>query len=217
MKLEKILDKLNSFEKNSFLKIIDSIISKTPKNTKEIEKILTETDKELRNVDSLNIARVFNLISDEYLEFVKAEFRNTVSQLDILIDIIIRDGNCIMKRDWFANLYQKEINKINRKLNDFKSKLENNNSDIDQQKRRDYIIYRACLKTAYTNDIENNQDPKITNDELSILLTLSKELKLSQEEIKLINYLIIPIKKIEVDKLINDLKNIGVILYSKKN
>ena len=42
MKLEKILDKLGSIEKNSFIKIIDSIISQKPQNIKEIEKILEE-------------------------------------------------------------------------------------------------------------------------------------------------------------------------------
>jgi len=217
MKLEKILDQLNSFEKNSFLKIIDSIISKTPKNIKEVEKILSDTNKELKNVDSLNIARVFNLIEDEFIEFVKAEFVNTASQLDILIDIAIRDGNCIMKQDWFARLYEKEINKINIKLKEFKSIIENNKSELNPQRKKDYNIYKACINTAYSNDLENNQEPKITNDELSILLTLSKELELSQEEVKLINYLIIPIKKIEINTLINYLKNIGVILYSRKN
>lgn len=39
MKLEKILDRLGSIEKNSFIKIIDNIISKNPKNPKEINKI----------------------------------------------------------------------------------------------------------------------------------------------------------------------------------
>jgi len=217
MKLEKILDKLNSFEKNSFLKIIDSIISKNPKNTQKIERILSDTNKELKNVDNLNIARVFNLIEDEFAEFVKAEFVNTASQLDILIDIAIRDGNCIMKQDWFARLYEKEINKINIKLKEFKSIIENNKSELNPQRKRNYNIYKACINTAYTNDLENNQEPKITSDELSILLTLSKELELSQEEVKLINYLIIPIKKIEINTLINYLKNIGVILYSRKN
>jgi len=217
MKLERILDKLNSFEKNSFLKIIDSIISKNPKNTKEVEKILSDTNKELKNVDNLNITRVFNLIEDEFVEFVKAEFVNTGSQLDILIDIVIRDGNCIMKQDWFARLYEKEINKINIKLKEFKSIIENDKSELNPQRKRDYNIYKACINRAYTNDLENNQEPKITNDELSILLTLSKELELSQEEVKLINYFIIPIKKMEIDTLINALKNIGVILYSKKS
>ena len=55
MKLEKILDKLGSLEKNSFIKIIDNIISKNPKNAKEIEKILSSSDKSLKTVDNQNI------------------------------------------------------------------------------------------------------------------------------------------------------------------
>lgn len=34
MKLEKILDNLNSLEKNSFIKIVDNIISGNPKKIK---------------------------------------------------------------------------------------------------------------------------------------------------------------------------------------
>ena len=56
MKLEKILDKLGSIEKNSFIKIIDTIISKNPKNQKEIEKILSSTEKGLKSVDNQNIS-----------------------------------------------------------------------------------------------------------------------------------------------------------------
>ena len=40
MKLEKILDKLGSLEKNSFIKIIDNILLKNPKNAKDIDMIL---------------------------------------------------------------------------------------------------------------------------------------------------------------------------------
>ena len=45
MKLEKILDKVNSLEKNSFIKIVDSIKSSNPRNSKEIDKILTATTR----------------------------------------------------------------------------------------------------------------------------------------------------------------------------
>jgi hypothetical protein len=41
MKLEKILDNLNSLEKNSFIKIIDNIIGNGAKNSKEIDKIIS--------------------------------------------------------------------------------------------------------------------------------------------------------------------------------
>ena len=217
MKLEKILDTLNSFEKNAFLKIIDSIIANSPKNAIEIEKILSDKSKELKNIDNINVAKVFILVEDEFAEYVKKEFANTTSQLDILTDIIIKDGNCIMKQDWLARLYENELKVIDKKLKVFQKIFDSDNSGIKEQRIRDYKIYKACLHTAYINDLEANQDAKITTDEQSILLTLSQHLELSQEEIKLINHIIVPFKKLEIDTVINTLKNIGIIFYSKKN
>lgn len=217
MKLEKILDTLNSFEKNAFLKIIDSIIANSPKNAIEIERILSDKSKELKNIDNINVAKVFILVEDEFAEYVKKEFANTTSQLDILTDIIIKDGNCIMKQDWLARLYENELKVIDKKLKVFQKIFDSDNSGIKEQRIRDYKIYKACLHTAYTNDLEANQDAKITTDEQSILLTLSQHLELSQEEIKLINHIIVPFKKLEIDTVINTLKNIGIIFYSKKN
>jgi hypothetical protein len=216
MKLEKILDKLGSLEKNSFIKVIDNIISKSPKNSKEIDEILSSADKGLKSIDSQNIAKIFSLTQNESFEYLKNEFQDTSSQLDILIDIIIRDGNCIMKQDWFSRLYENELKHLKGKLKQLKADLENDKSELSESRKRDYKIYKSCLKTAYQNDLENNREAKITSDELSIILTLSKELGLSQEEIKLINYSILPIKKVDIQDVINSLKNIGVIFYSKK-
>ena len=192
MKLEKILEIVNSLEKNSFLKIIDYIKSSNPKNSKEIDKILSDVSYDLKNADSINIARVFNLIENEFAETVKEEFVNTTSQLDILIDILIKDGNNILRQDWLAILYEKELKKIKIRTQNLKKLLGTDKSEIDEARKRDYNIYKSCVETAFTNDTINNRDSKITNDELSILITRSQQLELSQEEIKLINYLIIP-------------------------
>lgn len=217
MKLEKILENLNSLEKNSFLKIIDNIKSGNPRNSKEIDKILSDLSYDLKNADSINIAKVFNLIEEEFAETVIAEFVNTTSQLDILIDILIKDGNNILRQDWLNILYEKELKKIKTRTQNLKSLIESEKSDIDGSRKRDYNIYRSCVETAYKNDIENNRDSKITNDELSILLMLSHQLELSQEEIKLINYLIIPPEKLQIENVVNFLKNIGIIFYSRKS
>jgi len=217
MKLEKILDNVNSLEKNSFLKIIDNIKSCNPRNSKEIDKILSESSIDLKSVDSINIAKVFNLVKNEFAETVKAEFVNTTSQLDIFIDILIKDGNCIMNQNWLIHLYQIELAKIKKKTKHLKEELTAEKSEIEDNRKRDYNIYRACVETAYKNDLENNRDAKISTDELSILLTLSNKLELSQEEVKLINYLIIPPEKLNIDNVISLLKNIGVIFFSKKN
>lgn len=216
MKLEKILDRLGSIEKNSFIKIIDNIITKKPKNSKEIEKILSSSDKGLKSVDNQNISEIFALTEDEFQEHVRCEFQEITSQLDILIDIIIRDGNCIMKQDWFSRLYETEIKNLRTRIKGLNADFENDKSELSATRKRDYKIYKSCLFTAYQNDIENNRDAKITSDELSIILTLSKQLGLSQEEVKLINYSIIPIKKVDIQDVIKSLKNIGVIFYSNK-
>jgi len=217
MKLERVLDNVNSLEKNSFLKIIDNIKSSNPKNSKEIDKILSENSNDLKNVDSINIAKVFNLIKNEFSETVKAEFIKTTSQLDILIDILIKDGNCILKQNWLAHLYEIELATIKKNTQLLKSQLSADKSDIEDSRKRDYEIYKDCVECAYKNDDESNRDSKITNDELSILITLTKKLELSQEEVKLINYLIIPPEKADIDCIITSLKNIGIIFYSKKN
>lgn len=216
MKLEKILEHLNSFEKNSFLKIIDSILANNPKNAIEVEKILSDK-RDLKNTDNINIAKVFNLVQDEFSDFLKSELVNSTSQLDILTDLISRDGKCIMKQEWFARLYEKELADFDNKLKAFHSSIENEKSDIETQRRRDYKIYISCMHTAYENDETNNLDKKISRDEQSILFTLSNQLGLSQEEVKLITYLIIPIKKFDIDTVINDLKSSGVIFFSKKS
>lgn len=160
MKLEKILDKLGSLEKNSFIKIIDNIILKKPKSAKEIEKILLTSDKTIKTVDSQNISNIFELISDEFVDHLVCEFQEANSQLDILIDIIIRDGNCIMKQDWFSRLYENEIKNLKNKTKLLSAELENEKSEISESRKRDYQIYKSCLSTAYYNDISNNRDAK---------------------------------------------------------
>jgi vacuolar-type H+-ATPase subunit H len=78
MKLEKILDDVNSLEKNSFLKIIDNIKSCNPKNSKEIDRILSDGSDNLKGVESANIAKIFELTKDEFAEIVK---RNSLIHL----------------------------------------------------------------------------------------------------------------------------------------
>lgn len=216
MQLEKILDKLGSIEKNAFIKVIDNIISINPKNIKEIDKILSTSNKSLKSVDNQNIVRIFELTENEFFEYLKCEFQDTSSQLDLLIDIIIRDGNCIMRQDWFSRLYEAELKNLKSKIKKLEIDFEDDKSELSIERKRDYRIYKSCLFTAYRNDILNNRDAKITSDELSIILTLSKELGLSQEEIKLINYYILPIIKGNIQDVINSLKNIGVLFFSKK-
>lgn len=216
MKLENILQNLNSFEKNSFLKIIDGLIAENPSNIKLIDKILIDASGDLKAMDSINISKVFHLLINEYSEFLKKELTNSTSQLEILTDIISRDGNCIMKQEWLSRLYDSELKSTNKKIKSFDTQLNSEKSDLEPLRIRDYKIYLSCVKTAYENDDLNNQERKITFEEQTILSTLSCKLELSNEEIKLLNYMIVPLKRLDVDAITNELKNLGLIFYSKK-
>ena len=216
MKLEKVLDQLNSFEKNSFLKILDGIISQRPIKEKEVDAILAGDNRDLKNVDNLNIVKVFNLLEPEFTQQLRSCFERTQSQFDLLIDILSRDGNCVMKYDWFSRLYEAEIHSLVKSIKSFNKRLEDP-KEFDPVRRRDYLTYKACLKTAYHNDEARNDELKVTEDESSILTTLAESLDLSQEEVKLINYDIVPLKQREIDDVIDDLKGVGALFFSKKN
>jgi hypothetical protein len=60
---------------------------------------------------TVKITKIFELIQNEFLDYIKTEFEDTASQLDILIDIIIRDGNCIMSQVHLSKLYEIELKK----------------------------------------------------------------------------------------------------------
>ncbi len=214
MKLSQVLDKLNSLEKNSFIKIIDNIITEMKVNRKKIDSILTESEGQLKNIDNENISKVFNLVEDSYINYLKEEFVNIDAQTEVGLDIILRDGNCIMHRDWFSKLYEQEINTLNKKVKEFEKYLKSEESDT---RLRDYKIYKECVQTAFYNDLIHNREPTITIDEKSILDTLAKKLGLSHEEVRLLNAQIIKLEKTDIDNIIKDLKEIGVMFYSKKN
>ena len=216
MKLHKILSNLNSLEKNSFLKVIDNIISENPANKNLINKILLSHEGQIKNTDDGNVAKIFSLIDSEFRAYIESELSTSSSQLDILIDILIRDGNCIMSREWFGSLYEYEIKTLKKKIDNFKNILKNDNH-ADPERLRDYRIYYECLKTAYYNDEASNLQAKITFDERSILNTLSKNLEFSHEEIRLINYSVLPLNKQEIDDIINELKGLGIVFYHRKS
>lgn len=213
MKISEILNLVNTFEKNHFLRVVDQIISNKPTNVKKVDKILNQIDGSIKNADNLSVQTVFDLVSSEYAECVNKEFENASTQFDIFIDILIRDGNSLMSREWMLKLYEKEIKQIKQKI----KKFPGDPKEIDESRIRDYQIYKSCIEVAYTNDAASNRDKKVTSDEQSILNKLVDGLELSHEEVKLINYSVLPLNKLDIDEVIAYLVKSGIVFYSKKN
>ena len=57
-----------------------------------------------------------------------------------------------MKQDWFARLYETEIKNLKNRTKELNSELENEKSELGEERKRDYRIYKSCLATAYNND-----------------------------------------------------------------
>lgn len=217
MKLEKILEKLNSLEKGQFLKIINNL-SSAEKNNPKLEAILSKADSNLKNADAVQVTQAFDALSDRYVDFVMDDYSKVSSQLDILLNIITRDGNCIMRLDWFAKLYEDEIKKQKKAIEAFKEDVNADKPSMEPSRVRDYKVFAACLRTAYFNDVALNFAPKITADEQSILDTLANSLELSMDERTMIKYAVLGIKKnSNIDDVVAELKDKGLIFLSKKN
>lgn len=217
MKLERILERLNSLEKGQFLKIINNL-SAEEKNNPKLEAILSRADSNLKNADALQVTQAFEALSDRYVDFVMEDYSKVSSQLDILLNIITRDGNCILRLDWFAKLYEEEIKKQKKAIEAFKEDVNADKPSMDASRVRDYKVFAACLRTAYFNDSASNFSPKITSDEQSILDSLAKALELSLDERTMIKYAVLGIKKNNnIDDVVSELKEKGLIFLSKKS
>lgn len=217
MKLERILERLNSLEKGQFIKIINNLSSEE-KNNPKLEAILSQADSNLKNADAIQLAQAFETLSGPYVAYVMEDYSKISSQLDILINIISRDGNCIMRLDWFSKLYDEQIKKQKKAIEAFKANVTSEKPSMDPSRVRDYKTFAACLRKAYFNDTEMNFSPKITSDEQSILDTLAGCLELSLDERTMIKYSVLGIKKVQnIEDVVAELKDKGLAFLSKKN
>ena len=217
MKLERILERLNSLEKGQFIKIVNNLSSEE-KNNPKLEAILSQADSNLKNADAIQLSQAFEALSERYVSFVMEDYSKVSSQLDILLNIITRDGNCIMRLDWFAKLYEEEVKKQKKAIDAFKADVNADKPSMEPSRVRDYKTFAACLRTAYVNDTAANFSPKITADEQSILDSLANALELSLDERTMIKYSVLGIKKAaNIEDVVADLKDKGLIFLSKKN
>jgi len=217
MNLIKVLSKVNQIEKISFLKILDKYSEGSREKNPKIDKILADSDNVLKKAEDTNIVRLFNLLREEYTEHLKHGIKFSNFQLELVVEIFIRDGNQMMSRDWFNKLYKKSLRNLNNQIKSIKIQIEKDKTDISPERKRDYKIFQNCVTTAYTNDIEINRDQNLSWEEKTILHTLSKSLDLSSEEEKAITYSVVPPEKNDIDDVINELKETGIVFFNRKS
>ena len=212
-----MLSKVNQIEKISFLKILDKYSEENREKNPKIDKILSDSDNVLKKAEDTNIVQLFNLLRDEYIEHLKHGIKFSNFQIELVVEIFVRDGNQMMSRDWFDKLYKRSLKNLSNHIKVLKTQIENDKTDISPERKRDYIIFQKCVNTAYTNDIEINRDQQLSREEKTILHTLSKSLDLSSEEEKAITYSVIAPEKYNIDDVVNELKETGIVFFNRKS
>ena len=203
MKLVKILDIVNQTEKISFFKFLDPLI----KNSEDID-IPDGGAKSISEADSVKelFDRLHSLYQDKLRLCIDFD-----PQLLLLANIIVRDGNAIIERNWLEKLYKNEHEYLARNIKQVQD------TTPDDPKFRDYRIFRACVSEAYRNDEKVNRDCQVTRDEKSILNVLAREFEFSYAETLTLYAAETPIPCLDIDSLIALIKDSGIGFYSKKN
>lgn len=217
MKLLKVLSNVNQIEKISFLKILDGFCAESRKITPQIDQILTQSANQLKNVDDANIVKLFNLLQDKYSAHLEDRIKFSNFQIDIIVEIFVKDGNQMMSREWFHKLYNQAVSNLKSRIKSISSQIDKDNGDLSPQRKRDYAIYRNCVREAYENDLALNREQHLSWEEKTVLHALSRNLELSNEEERTITYSIVPLAKHNVDDIIGELKDAGIIFYNRKS
>jgi len=217
MNLINVLGSVNQIEKISFLKILDKYCEESRENNPKIDKILTDSDNVLKKADDSNIVQLFNFLKNDYAKHLSHRIKFSNYQIELIVEIFVRDGNQMMSRDWFNKLYAKSISNLKKQIKSIRSEISNDKSALTPERKRDYVTFKNCVNTAYTNDKEINRDQHISWEERTILHTLSQSLDLSREEVKSITYSVVPPVKHNIDDIINELKEAGIVFFNRKS
>ncbi len=206
MKLVKILDIVNQIEKSSFFKLLDSYSD----SLRESDDMSIPTGGSKCINDSVEIKKLFDCVSELYQNDLSTKI-DFDPQLLLLANIVIRDGNAILERNWLEQLYKKEHLLLSENI----EQLQRINPD--DSRFRDYKIFRACVNEAYKNDEQINRECQVTRDEKSILNVLAKEFEFSYAEMLTLYAAETPIPRLDIDSLISLIKESGIGFYSRKN
>ena len=152
-----------------------------------------------KNDNDTDFSKLIYNNREEYKKKLENLLLNKDKFFEIMFDIFIKDGNSMMSGSHFSKLYEEEGKKL-------KELSENLNIEELSDKKR---VYLKCVEVAVNND------DKLSSDEQNILNTLGREMGLSKEEIKILDFYVL--KKIQkAEDILVCGASSGVLLYNGK-
>ncbi|MGD8232789.1 hypothetical protein [Vibrio sp. TRT 1302] len=213
MKLNQVLNHTNQVERSKFINCIDKLCQDN-KTDPELAKQLDKIDGQLKAASGNEINQLFSLVKEHFKKHIIEQVAIGGPQASLLINILARDGNCIATIPWIESLYAKEYSEIDAlSCSLIKEIEEHESSDYNRLTRLD--IYRACMHTAFNNDLKANRTAKISEDERGVLNVLSQRLGLSREEVNAIEHSVDPIPELGIEGALEYLRENGIILINR--
>jgi hypothetical protein len=216
MKLNQVLSIVNQVEKSKFITSLDKLCLDAAKSNKKLAKTIDNIDGQIKNASGSEITQLYFAVKDFYKIAVKEQILMNSAQINLLVNILSRDGNCVARISWIENLYVKEWNSLQTLAKELQSEIKADTVSCVTDRAKALSIYHACMTEAYVNDKRVNRDSKVTDDERGILNVLSSHLGLTTDECAAIEHLVDAIPKDGVLDALNILRDIGVVFISKK-
>lgn len=217
MKLTNILSLVNQVEKSKFINFVDRICTDAMAHDKELAKSVRNIDGQIKDASSSEITQLFGLVTPYFEKRVKEELAMLGVQAALIVKILSRDGNSISRVSWVESLFTKEREEIDKRSKELKkviSGLDTDCEDFNEAKRLD--IYFSCLEEAFSNDLKNNREARISDDERGILNLLAKKLQINADDQAALEHLINEIPQNGVVDALNSLREIGLVFVSRK-
>jgi hypothetical protein len=216
MKLNQVLSIINQVEKSKFITSLDKLCLDAAKSNKKLAKTIENIDGQIKNASGSEITQLYFAVRDFFKAAVKEQILMNSAQINLLVNILSRDGNCVARLSWIENLYVKEWNALQALAKELQAEIKANESSTVTDRAKALTIYHACMTEAYVNDKRVNRDSKVTDDERGILNVLSLQLGLTTDECAAIEHQVDAIPKDGVIEALNILRDMGVVFISKK-
>jgi hypothetical protein len=216
MKLATIINEqdLGIQEKSKFANLLSTLADQSKSKT-DMD-WMDGNGREMKHADGDELARWFSHVEKDFENYLKANLLDTTNQLDVICDILSRDGNNILTGTRFYDLYRIRVGEIQTKVTELRAALDSESTDWDPILLNNYRTYFRCTECAFTNEERINRQGVINAEEASILRTLADCLGLSNQEVSELNYCVVPIRELDLGELRTSLRDSGIGFVQKK-
>src|SRR5690554_2298045 len=129
MKLSQVLGSLNQLEKSKFITCLDRLCSAAERSDPSIAKRLDKLDRQIRNASSGEITKLFNAVKPQYTTYVSEQISIAGPSISLLLSILTRDGNAVVRTSRVEQLYTKEWKKMDELAEELDKKVSESKPD----------------------------------------------------------------------------------------